>query len=84
MDDEEGTMKRARKSGGPKYVPEYIKQQATLYRAVGRSPAENSLQMDLGYIHYVRYLHSQKKKKLWVRFPWLSTDHFSSEAERNE
>ena len=53
MDDEEGTMKRARKSGGSKYVPEYIKQQATLYRAVGRSPAENSLQIDLGYIHYV-------------------------------
>ena len=63
MDDEEGTMKRARKSGGPKYVPEYIKQQATLYRAVGRSPAENSLQIDLGYIYYVRYLNSQKKKK---------------------
>ena len=53
MDDEEGTMKRARKSGGLKYVPEYIKQQATLYRAVGRSSAENSLQIDLGYIHYV-------------------------------
>ena len=63
MDDEEGTMKRARKSGGLKYVPEYIKQQATLYRAVGRSTAENSLQIDLGYIYYVRYLNIQKKKK---------------------
>ena len=67
MDDEEGTMKRARKSGGPKYVPEYIKQQATLYRAVGRSPAENSLQIDLGYIYYVRYLNSQKKKNYTLR-----------------
>ena len=61
MDDEEGTMKRARKSGGLKYVPEYIKQQATLYRAVGRSPAENSLQIDLGYIYYVWYQNGQKK-----------------------
>ena len=68
MDDEEGTMKRARKSGGLKYVPEYIKQQATLYRAVGRSTAENSLQIDLGYIYYVRYLNIQKKKNLSIYY----------------
>ena len=64
MDDEEGTMKRARKSGGPKYVPEYIKQQATLYRAVGRSPAENSLQINLGVCPQCMISKLPKEKEL--------------------